>query len=399
MDTDVCVVGAGPAGLVLAMLLARSGVRVAVLEKSSARQRPFRGEILQPGALAILDELGVLAGARAQGYHEHTGFQVVEQGRVLLDIDYRALPGPYNHLLSVPQAHVLDELLRLCGEYEGFSYHEGVRVDGLLHDGDSVTGVTAGEHTVRAKVVVGADGQFSKVRRLAGIDAGRQESFDSDVLWFKLSGVDGAATSVRVFRAGANPALVYRSWPDKLQVGWTLPHGGYRELAARGIGHIRAELVRALPPYADLITEQVTSLKDVRLLDVFGGRAERWALDGLVLVGDAAHTHSPIGAQGINLAIQDAVLVHPILVEALRQSDFGVQRLSSFEHLRTPDVAKVLRMQAMQSKAMLSTGFAATRIRPKLAWVVKHTPLYHKVLDYVAYGNRSIRVDQSVSIR
>ncbi|MBW5424966.1 NAD(P)-binding protein, partial [Streptomyces sp. BG9H] len=97
VDTDVCVVGAGPAGLVLALLLLKSGVRVAVVERARAHQREFRGEIVQPGAMALLDRLGVLAGARARGCHRHSRFRLVERERVLLDIDYGALPAPYDH--------------------------------------------------------------------------------------------------------------------------------------------------------------------------------------------------------------------------------------------------------------------------------------------------------------
>ncbi|MFF5024298.1 FAD-dependent monooxygenase [Streptomyces collinus] len=399
IESDVCVVGAGPAGLTLALLLLRSGLRVSVVERSRSHQREFRGEILQPGAMRILDQLGVLENARARGCHEHSRFRLLERDRVLLDIDYRSLPAPYDHLLSLPQAHLLTELLLHCARFTGFRYVDGCRVGGLLRDdGGRVTGVTGDGHVFRAKVVVGADGRFSKVRRLAGIEAGRTEAFDQDVLWFKLRGArreDGH--DVRVFRgAGTSPVLVYGSWPDNVQVGWTLPHKGYQEVARGGLGHIKAQLARAVPAYAELIDDQITSLRDLSLLDVFSGRAERWAVDGLVLIGDAAHTHSPIGAQGINLAVQDAVVLHPVLVEAVRREDTGAESLSRFERLRAPDIAATMRLQGVQSKAMLSTGTFATRVRPRLAAVVRHTPLYRKILRTVAYGNPSVRVAEEL---
>ncbi|MCX5176243.1 FAD-dependent monooxygenase [Streptomyces virginiae] len=400
VTTDVCVVGAGPAGLVLALLLVRSGVRVAVVEKNGAGQREFRGEILQPGAMELLDRLGVLSGARARGAHEHARFRLVEHERVLLDIDYRVLPAPYDHLLSIPQAHVLDELLLHLEKYENFAYLDRRRVCDLVREDGVVRGVRAegagGPVVVRARAVVGADGRFSKTRRLAGIDAGRTEAFDLDVLWFKLrrdrSPQPGEPRDVRVFRAGGNPVLAYDSFPDRIQVGWTLPHKGYQQVVARGFDHVRSELARAVPPYAELIHEQITSLKDVSLLDVFSGRAERWAADGLLLIGDAAHTHSPIGAQGINLAVQDAVLAHPILVGAVRGQDASRAVLEEFERRRAPDIRRVARLQAVQSSAMLSTGTFATRVRPRLAGAMRRTPLYRKVLDTIAYGNRSIRI-------
>lgn len=420
-DTEVCVVGGGPAGLVLALLLLRSGVRVAVVERTRSHHREFRGEILQPGAMALLDELGVLAGARARGGHEHDRFRLVEGDRVLLEADYRLLPAPYDHLLSIPQAHVLDELLDHCAKSDGFQWLDGRRVGGLVRREGRVVGVTAagpkGPCTVRARVVVGADGRYSRIRRLAGIGAGRTEAFDHDVLWFKLTehkntgrkaagresgwegrrergrpGVEPPLRDVRVFRAGGSPVLAYASWPDRIQIGWTLPHQGYRDIAGQGLDHVREQLCRAVPPYAHLIRAQIRSQRDLSLLDVFSSRAERWTDDGLVLIGDAAHTHSPIGAQGINLAVQDAVVLHPVLVGALAAGDTGAARLGAFEERRGPDIAAVMRLQTLQSKAMLSQGPFATRVRPRLARVLRHTPLYRKVLHRIAYGNPSIRI-------
>ncbi|WP_050514941.1 FAD-dependent monooxygenase [Streptomyces rimosus] len=401
LHTDVCVVGGGPAGLVLALLLLKSGVRVALVERSRAHRREFRGEILQPGAMRLLDELGVLAGARARGCHEHSRFRLVERDRVLLDIDYRALPAPYDHLLSIPQAHVLDELLAHCAKFEGFDHLAGERADGLLKDDTgAVTGVTTGGHEVRAHCVVAADGRFSKLRRLAGIDAGREDSFDLDVLWFKLrvpeARVRDTVRDVRVFRHGGSPLLAYESWPDRVQIGWTLPHGGYQEVASRGLAHVKEQLAAAAPPYADLIREQITSFKDITLLDVFSGRAERWAVGGMVCIGDAAHTHSPIGAQGINLAVQDAVLLHPLLVGSLADGDTSAAYLGRFEQRRGPDIAAVLKTQRIQSSAMLGQGVLATRLRPALAALLKRTPLYGKVLRHIAYGNPSIRIAEEL---
>ncbi|RKE21276.1 FAD-dependent monooxygenase [Streptomyces sp. TLI_171] len=394
-DADVCVVGAGPAGLVLALLLLKTGLRVAVVERARAHQREFRGEILQPGAMALLDRLGVLAGARARGSHRHDRFRLVEGEQVLLDIDYRRLPAPYDHLLSLPQAHLLDELLLHCEKFEGFTYFDGHRVGELLEEEGRTVGVRAGKLTVLARVVVGADGRFSKVRRLAGIEAGRTEAFDLDVLWFKLKVPErapGERRDVRVFRDGGNPVLAYDSFPDSAQIGWTLPHKGYQEVSALGFDHIREQLAAAIPPYAELIRAQIRSPRDVSLLDVFSGRADRWAKDGLVLIGDAAHTHSPIGAQGINLAVQDAVVLHPILVRALADGDTSAARLGEFEARRGPDIAAVMKLQGLQSKAMLSRGGAAAKIRPKLAKLVQRTPLGRVILNRIAFGNRDVRI-------
>ena len=400
LTTDVCVVGGGPAGLTLALLMARSGVRVAVVERSRSFEREYRGEILQPGAMSLLDDLGVLGGARERGCHEHSRFRVVERDRTLMDIEYRRLPAPHNCLLSIPQRHVLEELLDQCHRHDGFSYHGGTKVNGLIGDGGRITGVTTddpGTAVINAQCVVAADGRYSKTRRLAGITSTRLDVFDYDVLWLKLPAHGEPVDDVQVFRADGPPVLLYSSVPDSIQLGWTLPHKGYAALAEQGIDHIKERLVRAIPErFAGALDSEINRLADMSLLDVFSGSADSWAADGLVLIGDSAHTHSPIGAQGINLAIQDAVLLHPLLVESVRAKDASAAFLGRFEAARRPDITKVMRLQRMQSRMMLSRSRVAATVRPKAMRVLAHTPVYRKILDQIAYGNRGIRLARPV---
>lgn len=400
--TDFGIVGAGPAGLALALALVRSGARVTVIEKSRSFERDFRGEILQPGGLAVLDQLGVLAGARRRGDHRHDRFQLRQRDRALLDIDYGRLPEPYNYLLSIPQQHVLAELLAQCRAYEGFEYVEGTRVTGLIEKDGAVVGLQAdgnlGAITVRAHCVIGADGRFSKVRRLANIDTVRIDLFDFDVLWFKLPGgpPSSATPQVQIFRDSGNPTIVYRSWPDRVQVGWTLPHRGYQEVARRGIEAVKAEIARAIPPYAEQVHAGIRTLGDLSLLDVFAGGAQTWVKDGLVLIGDAAHTHSPLGAQGINLALQDAALLHPVLIAALRTGDASADLLRQYQDPRRADIDRVMRMQVMQAKGMISQGGLADRIRPRIATLIGRTPIGARITRQIAFGPRDVHVQQQL---
>jgi len=241
--------------------------------------------------------------------------------------------------------------------------------------------------------VVGADGRYSKVRQLAGIDAGRSDVFRQDVMWFKLPAYGNVPRSVRVFRErGSSPVMAYATMLDSIQFGWTLPHGGYRDIAAEGIDHIKARLQAAIPPYADLIGQEIKSLRDLSLLDVFAACAPDWVRDGLVLIGDSAHTHSPIGAQGINVAIQDAVALHPVLVQALRDNDTSAAALRRFETARRPDIDRVRKIQVMQSRAMLSSGRVVTAVRPVAAKVIVRSPVYRAVRDTLAFGNTAISI-------
>ncbi|GAA0962227.1 hypothetical protein GCM10009558_080980 [Virgisporangium aurantiacum] len=143
----------------------------------------------------------------------------------------------------------------------------------------------------------------------------------------------------------------------------------------------------------------MTALSDLTLLDVFAATARSWTADGLVLIGDAAHTHSPIGAQGINLAVQDAVALHPVLVDALRSGNTDAAALDRFAAPRRPDIDRVLRTQVLQSRAMLAGNRVLDAVRPRVARLLAHTPVYRKVLRHIAYGNPAIRLRTDLFVR
>ncbi|MCX5261958.1 FAD-dependent monooxygenase [Streptomyces canus] len=403
MESDFCVVGGGPAGLALSLLLLRSGARVALVERARSFDREFRGEILQPGGMLILQQLGVLDRARRRGGYPLRRFQLVEHERVLMDIDYGQLPAPYDFLLSIPQQHLLAELLAACREHQDFTYLEGQSVTDLHHENGRVAGavVGRGEQRLRidAHVTVGADGRYSKTRKLAGLGYTRVEAFEHDILWFKIASDDRSAHDIRVYRSGGSPVLIYDSYPDSIQIGWTLPHGGYKELASEGFPALVRRIEQAVPIYADRIRAGLTGPGDLSLLDVFAGSADSWVSDGLVLIGDAAHTHGPIGAQGINLALQDAAVLHPVLVDSWQTKDAGRERLSAYERTRRPDIDAVFTLQARQSAAMLSHGGMSDRIRPLVARLLAHTPVYRKVLQQIAFGRTPVRARADLFIR
>lgn len=380
--------------MTLALLLLRSGLRVTVVERSASLQRDYRGEILQPGGLAVLDQAGALEGAARRGAYVLERFRLVERGRELMCFDYRRLRSRYDYLLSLPQAHLLAELLKLCGQYPGF-VHLTARVNGLLHQGDAVRGVRASagsrKYTVPARCVAVADGRTSRVRRLAGIGHVRHDVFDQDVVWFRLPAAE-RLSEVRVNRAGGSPVLAYDSYPDTLQVGWLLPKGQWKQLSPLGIGEVRRRIAGAAPDFAETVEANLRSFADISLLDVFAATADRWATNGLVLLGDAAHTHGPLGAQGINLAVQDAAILHPILTAALSEQDVSAARLAQFERLRRPHIDAVVKFQAVQSRMMLSADSVASFLRPQLARLVMRTPLGARITHRIAFGAPGIRV-------
>lgn len=393
---DFCVVGGGPAGMTAALLLLRSGATVAVVERSRSLDREYRGEILQPGAMNLLDELGLGPSVRERGGYELSRFRLVDHGQTLMEVDYSQLPKPHDYLFSTPQRHILTELVAACERFDSFRHLSGRSITGVAAGDGAAPVVECGSGDEAARVsahcVVVADGRYSRARKLVGTDYQRFDAFEHDILWFKLSASERAVREVVVSKDVGSPDLLHDSYEGRVQAGWTLPHGGYREMSDKGIDFLKDQLTRAVPEYAATIAEEVTGTRDLTLLDLFSGRATEWVKDGVVLIGDCAHTHGPIGAQGLNLAIQEAVVAHPVLMESLRNQDASAAALAPYAEQRQASVEKVFALQARQGKAMLSQGKVARTLRPVATRLLARTPLYGKILNQIAFGDRPIRV-------
>jgi 2-polyprenyl-6-methoxyphenol hydroxylase-like FAD-dependent oxidoreductase len=319
--TTCLVVGGGPAGLVLGLLMARAGVEVTVLEKHPDFLRDFRGDTVHASTLTLLDELGL--GERFAALPQRR----IERARVQLDsgitefADLRRLPGAHQHIAMVPQWDFLDLVADAAEAEPTFSLRRNAEVVDLLHDGGRVAGVryrdrTDGtEHAVRAGLTIGCDGRESAVRVAAGM---RPRSFGvpMDVWWFRLPRHAGDPDG-GVGRVGTGEFAVMIDRGDYWQCAYLIRKGTDAELRAAGIAQFRARITGLLPWLGDR-ADALRSFDDVKLLEVRLERLRRWYRDGLLLIGDAAHAMSPVGGVGINLAVADAVATARLLAPALR---------------------------------------------------------------------------------
>lgn len=346
--TACCVVGGGPGGAMLALLLARQGVPVTLLEQHHDFDRDFRGDTLHPSVMEVLDQLGLAQRVLAMPHGEVHQASVVVDGRPAFAIDFGVLPTRFPYIVLMPQAEFIPLLVDEAKRYPGFELRLGATVRDLIVEDGVVRGVRyeaeRARHELRATLTVGADGRFSTLRRLAGI-APRWSAQAIDVLWFRVP--RGAGDSVTgLGRAGRGHLLAVLPRHDAWQLGWVFPKGGYQRLRAAGLGAFKDELCALVPELRDGILTGLTDWRQVSLLSVEASRVRRWYRPGLLLIGDAAHVMSPVGGVGINYAIQDAVAAANVLAAPLRRGHVGTAALVRIQLER--EIPTVL-IQALQN--------------------------------------------------
>ena len=404
--SHVIVVGAGPGGAVLSLLLARAGVRITLLERHTDFSREFRGEVLMPSGLEPFEQMGLWGEFDALPHVPIAQVRIFVGGRFIQRVEMT--PEHFGRFAPrwVSQPPLLEMLVAEAGRLPNFTLERGASVRHLLAEQGRTSGVgiltPAGEREDCADLVVGADGRTSMVRRRSGASA-RTDPIPMDIVWLKLPLPDfedeAEGRALRGYAGGGHLLIAGPTPDDKLQLAWVIRKGSFGDLRERGMPAAIHEMARHVdPPLAAHLRAHAEDAIQPFLLSTVSDYVEEWAAPGRLLIGDAAHTMSPVGAQGINMAIRDAVVaarhLGPVLSGDAAHADID-RAAAAVQAERSHEIRTIQKFQRRAPPVLLNDFWwnrALLSILPRFARGEVLRPRNSGVFGRLAWGVSEVRV-------
>ena len=398
----VCIVGGGPAGVVLALILVRNGIPVTLVESQADFDRDFRGDTLHAYSMEILAQLNLaeavleLSNSRIEKVRFMTA-----RGPVTM-ADFTRLESAYPFIALVPQSRFLERLVEEARQYPNFRLWMNTTFTGLLKEDKKTVGIKCVHNNepgnIPAHLVVAADGRNSATRQQAGMEL-RRTSPPMDVLWFKLPlPEDRNLAGGLQARFGAGTMLIMIDRGDHWQTGFIMLKGSYRDIRKAGLGAFRDQLAEMAPE----LRETFSHLKEwsqCAILSVVTGRVERWYQPGLLLIGDAAHVMSPVGGVGINYAIQDAVSAANVLTPHLVKGTVSENDLAEVQKRREAAVAFIQQLQRFIQNRIIAAALKSDKpfqLPLPMRILTRSAFVQRKFAQVLAYGLKPELLDEGL---
>ena len=403
----VIIVGAGPGGAVLAFLLARRGVPTTLLERHTDFAREFRGEVLMPGGLEPFQQMGLWDTLDSVPHVriERVGLYVNAAKVATVE-----LPGDLFGRYAprwVSQPELLEAIVGEAEQFPAFTLRRGSAVRHLIEEEGRVVGVgissASSEEELRGDFVIGADGRSSMVRKRSGI-VSLQDALPMDIVWLKLPRPRDFETrfgdEFRGYVGGGHLLLMAPTPDGRLQLGWIIAKGSFGALKTGGIPALIDEMAsRVDPEMAEHLKRHRDDSVNPFLLSTVSDRVKEWSAPGMLLIGDAAHTMSPVAAQGLNMAIRDAVVTANHLGPLLGgRADAGALDAAAraVQSERSEEVVAIQKLQAMPPKVLLRDTWwtrALLRLLPALARGQVRKARNEGVFGRFAWGVSEVRLE------
>jgi 2-polyprenyl-6-methoxyphenol hydroxylase-like FAD-dependent oxidoreductase len=375
---SVVIVGAGPAGAALSYLLVRRGITVTLLEQHHDFARVFRGEGFQPSGIAALRQMGLGVQLEQLPSTMVSELHIWHRDRKLASLQL-AENQPDNSPRIISQPALLEMLTLEAGRYPSFRLVRGAAVRELIAKEGRFVAVEAdvngARQTFSSNLIVGADGRDSIVRRKSGLHLDRiPQSFD--FVWCYIPRPEWWPQGrSELFLSNQGGVIVLPSYSGQLQLGLNIGKGEYKELRAAGqtawFDAIKDQVRTDLARHIDEIRNQI---KPPTLLNVVCDYLTDWTAPGLLLIGDAAHPMSPVGGQGVNVALRDTLVAANHLVPVLTRESSAQEvdaACTSIQQERASEVLAIQKLQTVHAKTLLLRGWKARAMRTVLPLLLK----------------------------
>lgn len=367
--SDVVIAGGGPAGLMLALLLGRQGVDLVVIDSQETLERHFRGESMVPDSVWMLKQAGLLEDLEALGVRRARRLEIYENNKNILKMNFSEFKN-YSECfpMEIPQTLLLQRIFDELSEIPNVKLLQGYNIYDLVQTEDGrYNGVVVNRDSedivIYGRLIVGADGRYSAIRNLAGF-AVSKTPLARDVLWLSVPYPEGWERDVyRVLIQEDRHVLVLPTHPDSLRVGFNIPKGGIAQLRQGGIELLYQRIRELSKELGDTVEENIRGWSDTTVLDVFTAQVPQWCKDGIVLIGDAAHTLSPVLGHGVNHALQDSFTLANIIMEScFSNGEWNISNsrldalLIDFQLNREPLIEASRSLQTRQEKLFALKG-------------------------------------------